>query len=219
MPLEDWIVRSLMWLIPLLLSLSVHEWAHAWMAWRLGDDTAKLQGRLTLNPLAHIDPMGTLLLPLMGVPFGWAKPVPINPIRFGRQVSLRTGVLLTAVAGPLSNVVLAVGCIALWAVMIHFRLGATLGGEAVFALVERLIYLNVLLAAFNLIPIPPLDGSRVVDTLLPDGLRPAWDSLGQMGPIALAAVILLPMLAGVSLFAWPLEAVQTLLDQLAVWLG
>jgi Zn-dependent protease len=219
MPLEDWIVRSLMWLIPLLLSLSVHEWAHAWMAWRLGDDTAKLQGRLTLNPLAHIDPMGTLLLPLMGVPFGWAKPVPINPIRFGRQVSLRTGVLLTAVAGPLSNIVLAVGCIALWAVMIHFRLGTTLGGEAVFALVERLIYLNVLLAAFNLIPIPPLDGSRVVDTLLPDGLRPAWDSLGQMGPIALAAVILLPLLAGVSLFAWPLEAVQTLLDQLAVWLG
>ncbi len=219
MPLEDWIVRSLMWLIPLLLSLSVHEWAHAWMAWRLGDDTAKLQGRLTLNPLAHVDPMGTLLLPLMGVPFGWAKPVPIDPIRFGRQVSLRTGVLLTAVAGPLSNVVLAVGCIAVWAVMIHFRLGATPGGEAVFALVERLIYLNVLLAAFNLIPIPPLDGSRVVDALLPDGLRPAWDSLCQIGPIALGAVILLPLLAGVSLFAWPLEAVHTLLDRLAVWLG
>ena len=101
--------------------------------------------------------------------------------------------------------------------MFHGGLAATAGGDAVFALVETLIYLNVLLAAFNMIPIPPLDGSRVVDALVPGGLRPTWDSFSQIGPVALAALILLPLLAGVSLFAWPLAAVQSLLDGLAAW--
>jgi Zn-dependent protease len=86
--------------IPLLLSLAVHEWAHAWTARQLGDDTAERAGRLTLNPLAHVDPIGTLLLPLLGIPFGWAKPVPIEPLRFRRDVRLRAGVALTAAAGP-----------------------------------------------------------------------------------------------------------------------
>ena len=94
-------------LIPLLLSLTVHEWAHAWSAYRLGDDTASMQGRLTLNPIAHIDPVGTLVLPLLGIPFGWAKPVPVNPTRFRRGVNMSTGMIITAAAGPLSNVVLA----------------------------------------------------------------------------------------------------------------
>ena len=78
-------------LIPMLLSLTVHEWAHAWSAYRLGDDTASMQGRLTLNPIAHIDPIGTLILPLLGIPFGWAKPVPVNPTRFRRGVGMSTG--------------------------------------------------------------------------------------------------------------------------------
>ena len=99
-------------LIPLILSLSVHEWAHAWAAWRLGDDTARLLGRMTLNPIAHVDPLGTLLLPMLGVPFGWAKPVPVNPLRF-RNVSMPIGMMLTAAAGPISNVVLALGAAAL----------------------------------------------------------------------------------------------------------
>ena len=97
----------LAYVIVLLLSLSVHEWAHAISAFRLGDDTAYRQGRLTLNPLAHIDPVGTLLLPLLGVPFGWARPVPVNPARFRRDVHMRTGMMLTAAAGPASNLVLA----------------------------------------------------------------------------------------------------------------
>src|SRR4029453_17695487 len=87
--------------IPVLLSLTVHEWAHAWAAWKLGDDTAKHLGRLTLNPLDHMDLLGTLLLPLT-VSFGWAKPVPINPLRF-RSVSMRFGIVLVAAAGPISN--------------------------------------------------------------------------------------------------------------------
>src|SRR5271157_1843260 len=105
---EQTILARLTFLVPLILSLSVHEWAHAWAAWRLGDDTARLLGRMTLNPLAHIDPLGTVLLPLLGVPFGWAKPVPVNPLRF-RGVSMSIGMLLTAAAGPISNIVLAAG--------------------------------------------------------------------------------------------------------------
>src|SRR5215471_12296793 len=97
-----------MYLVPLLLSLTVHEWAHAWSAYRLGDDTAAKLGRLTLNPIAHIDPIGTLILPLLGVPFGWAKPVPVVASRFRRGVNMTTGMMITAAAGPLSNVVLAV---------------------------------------------------------------------------------------------------------------
>src|SRR5690349_16718202 len=105
------ILDRVMKLIPLVLSLSVHEWAHAYSAFRLGDDTAARQGRLTLNPIAHIDPLGTLVLPLLGIPFGWAKPVPVNAARFDRKVSMGTGTLITAAAGPFSNVVLAVLCI------------------------------------------------------------------------------------------------------------
>src|SRR5688572_26569558 len=96
-----------MMLIPLVLSLTVHEWAHAMSAYRLGDDTAAREGRLTLNPIVHIDPLGTLLLPLMGVPFGWAKPVPVVPTRFRRDVNMSTGMMITAAAGPFSNLVLA----------------------------------------------------------------------------------------------------------------
>src|SRR5512143_3587864 len=104
---ETWLADQIIVLIPLWVSLSVHECAHAWAAWRLGDDTARLLGRMTLNPMAHVDPIGTLLLPLLGVPFGWAKPVPVQPHRFRRTVSMRTGMMITALAGPLSNVLLA----------------------------------------------------------------------------------------------------------------
>src|SRR4051812_47199579 len=103
MRLSDLLLDRAVAFIPVLLSLTVHEWAHAWTAWRLGDDTAKMLGRVSLNPVDHIDPVGTLLLPLLGVPFGWAKPVPINPVRFHGNVSMAMGVLLTAAAGPISN--------------------------------------------------------------------------------------------------------------------
>ena len=109
---EDWLATRLVWLVALWLSLAVHEWAHAWSAWRLGDDTAARLGRMTLDPLAHVDPVGTLLLPLLGVPFGWAKPVPINPARFHRGVTLRAGIALTAAAGPAANLALTLGAVA-----------------------------------------------------------------------------------------------------------
>ena len=205
---EHWRAERLITLIPLWFSLSVHEWAHAWTAWRLGDDTAMRLGRMTLNPLAHIDPVGTLLLPLLGVPFGWAKPVPVQPHRFRRTVTMRTGMMLTAIAGPVSNLCLAAVCIVVMAVVFRFRPMLLMQGQAVGMLLSMLISLNVLLATFNALPIPPLDGSRVADALMPQALRPAWEEFCRLGPIALAAVILLPYLAHVNLFSWPLKGTQ-----------
>src|SRR5258708_37531060 len=119
---ETWLTARMLFLIPLILSLSVHEWAHAWTAWMLGDRTAESEGRLTVNPLAHIDPVGTLLLPLLGVPFGWAKPVPINPAFFDHSVTMRTGVLLTALAGPVSNAAIALVCVLLQGLLFRWSL-------------------------------------------------------------------------------------------------
>jgi Zn-dependent protease len=205
--IQQLLVERLPILIMLWLSLCPHEFGHAWAAWKLGDDTAALMGRLTLNPLAHIDPIGTLLLPLLGVQFGWAKPVPVQPHRFTRRVSMRIGMLLVALAGPIANLILcAVGIVAL-AVMIRFYpavLNARDGAGK--HLLGQFIALNVILATFNMLPIPPLDGSRIADALMPRSLRPAWDSFCQLAPLALAAVIILPLLMGVNLFVWPLNA-------------
>ena len=112
---ETWLLARVLNWIPVLLSLAVHEWAHAWSARRLGDDTADRLGRVTMNPFAHVDMMGTLLLPLLGIPFGWAKPVPVNPVRFRREFSMVKGTLLVAAAGPISNVFLASICLAILA--------------------------------------------------------------------------------------------------------
>src|SRR5512137_2420561 len=140
----------------MILSLSVHEWAHAWSAWRLGDDTAARQGRLTLNPAAHVDPFGTLLLPFLlaasGLPgFGWAKPVPVDPTRFRRDVTMGRGMAITASAGPLSNVVIAVLATVVLGLIYRLQLDLPSGARALLA---NLIFMNVSLAIFNLIPVP-----------------------------------------------------------------
>jgi Zn-dependent protease len=214
----EWLTARLVIFIPLLLSLSVHEWAHAWSAWMLGDDTARLQGRLSLNPIVHIDPIGTLLLPLIGFPFGWAKPVPFEPLRFRRRISMRLGALIVAAAGPISNVVLAIlafgGLAALYISQAEF----TSSVRALHSLLSTLVLLNVLLALFNLFPIPPLDGSRIVDGIVPDALRPAWSSFCQLGPLLLLAVIVLPTMAGASLLRAPVDGVNRLLVDLQAWL-
>ncbi len=203
--------RGLMMLIPLVLSLSVHEYAHAWSAWRLGDDTAHRAGRLTLNPIAHVDPIGTLLLPLLGIPFGWARPVPIDPSRFRRGVKMSTGVALTAAAGPISNLVMAV--LATTAIAFLARLAPQLlaGGGGLVDLLQIMVFLNVNLALFNLIPIPPLDGSRVVDGLMPLRLRPQWERVAGLAPFLLVAVF---VFAG-RIIAGPSNFVLGLLGQLA----
>ena len=204
---ETWLFDRLLLLIPLALSLSVHEWAHAYAAHRLGDDTARLLGRLTLNPIAHVDPIGTVLLPLLGVPFGWAKPVPINPIRF-RGVSMRIGLVWTAAAGPLSNAVLAAASIAALAALA----GTGAAGDPAVDLLSTFALLNVILCLFNLLPIPPLDGSRIVDGLLPDRLRGPWEAFERVAPLALAAIIVLPMATGHSPLRAPIDWTLELID-------
>jgi Zn-dependent protease len=181
------LLLGIKYLIPLILSLTVHEWAHAYSAFRLGDDTASRQGRLTLNPIPHIDPIGTILCPLLGIPFGWAKPVPVNPLRFRRDVPMRTGMMITAAAGPLSNLCLAILCAVGYGLLLRFAVPPS-GVDELLIIALRL---NLALFIFNFIPVPPLDGSRIVDGLLPYRLRAQWEQLQQYSWILLLAVIFL----------------------------
>ncbi len=202
----------LLWLPISILSLSFHEFAHAWSAWKLGDDTASRAGRMTLNPLAHIDVIGTILLPLFSpIPFGWAKPVPVNPARFRRDVSMSRGMAITASAGPLSNVLLAV--VAAVLLGLGLRLAPDLmdrESPARFFLVG-LLQMNVSLAVFNLLPVPPLDGSRIVAWLLPYRLQQQWHQLEQFSLFLLIPVVLY----GGRLVSGPINRLFSLLLDLA----
>ncbi|HEY3452938.1 MAG TPA: site-2 protease family protein [Myxococcales bacterium] len=205
---QDLLERALM-LVPMILSLSVHEFAHAWSAYKLGDDTAARMGRLTLNPLAHIDPFGTFLIPLLSpIPFGWAKPVPVNPVRFTRKISMSRGMMITAAAGPVSNVILAVVCTVIYALML--RLSSDLLSVGTEALLTKSIVLNLALALFNLLPVPPLDGSRIVDGLVPARHRAAWETFTGYSSFLLIAV----MVFGGYIIAGPLGITLGWVDSL-----
>jgi Zn-dependent protease len=220
MELPDLLLERAAQFIPVLLSLTVHEWAHAWTAWRLGDDTARMLGRVSLNPVDHIDPIGTLLLPMMGIPFGWAKPVPFNPTRMRQGVSMPMGLLLVAAAGPISNFLIAGASCGVLAAMSAWGPPVWDGPASssmrlyfVFVeLLELLVLINILLGCFNLLPIPPLDGSRIVEALVPMRLRGAWNSFASLGPILLLAVIVLPALTGYNVLAVPMEWANELLQ-------
>ncbi len=163
------LVSILIMVFVMTLSLSFHEYAHAWMANRLGDDTAALAGRLTLNPLRHLDPIGSMTFLFIGI--GWAKPVPVNPSRFTKAKSIKRGMFLTSIAGPLANILLGTLAWILYCVIYTVYL-ATSGGGQLTAALATLFYtlysLNMLLAVFNLLPLPPLDGYRVFGVALPD---------------------------------------------------
>jgi Zn-dependent protease len=189
-----------LYILPILLfSVVIHEVAHGWMALKLGDPTAKQMGRLTLNPIPHIDPIGSILVPLFSlfvagrVFIAWAKPVPINPLNFS---DYRRDDILVSVVGPLSN--LAVALVCTFMVIGVALLGRVIPAsnpviEEAFSFMFKMfaggITLNVVLAVFNLIPIPPLDGSHVVAAMLPDNLSERYQSLGFFG--IFAVIILL----------------------------
>ena len=211
--MDSWLLDRFVFWIPLVLSLSVHEWAHATSAKLLGDDTAERMGRLSLNPVHHIDPIGTLILPLLGVPFGWAKPVPVNPLRFRADVGMNTGLILTAAAGPASNLVMAL--LTAGSIGLFTRVVPDLLPVGAMSVISTFIVLNVLLAFFNLLPIPPLDGSRIVDSLIPDSMRPTWDVFSQYSAFVLVAILFLPLMSGFNVFAWPQNWAMSLVQMAA----
>ncbi len=162
--MTDLIFEKIVLLIVAATALPVHEFAHAYVAYKLGDSTARYQGRLTLNPLSHLDPIGTLMLVFVGV--GWAKPVPINPRNFQNP---KLGMALSSLAGPVSNLILGLVLMIIYKLMV--TAGLISGSSALFmvsTILSIMISTNVYLAVFNLLPIPPLDGSRLLFYFLPE---------------------------------------------------
>jgi len=161
-----------------ILGLTFHEFAHGWVADRLGDRTARYMGRLTVNPVAHLDPIGLLLLFFAG--FGWAKPIPVNP--YNLRVNPKQGMLLISLAGPVTNMLVAVISAIAYSVLAGLHL------PYFREIMRYMIHINVVLAIFNLIPIPPLDGSKILAGILPG--RQDWlDQFGQYGTIILIILI------------------------------
>jgi Zn-dependent protease len=199
----------------LLTAFAVHEFAHAWSADRFGDPTPRNNGRLTLNPMAHLDPMGSLMLIVVG--FGWAKPVPVNPYALARRSS--AAMMWVSLAGPASNLLMAL------IAAIPFQLGLvsvfaafTNPGEILPSLDKLLyefVFINLLLMLFNLIPLAPLDGEKILYYLLPVSGQKFMDSIRPYGPLILLAVLFLGPLLGFniigSIIGPPLNALMSVL--------
>ncbi len=188
--MDSTIIITILSLIVLLFSVIIHELAHGYVAYSLGDSTAKYEGRLTLNPLKHLDPFGSIILPLLlfivGSPFlfGWARPVPVNPYNFKDQ---KYGEIKVSIAGPLSNLALAV----IFGLIIRFIGGTILfGNVGLMMALNYIVAINIWLALFNLIPVPPLDGSWILFSFLPPKLDYIRNFLRQYGIAILLLLIL-----------------------------
>jgi Zn-dependent protease len=200
---EQLIPQLVIYMVVLLLAISAHEAAHAWMSNRFGDDTAKLLGRITLNPVAHTDPIGTLLIPIVGfvagalgggfVPLiGWGKPTPVNPLRW-RNKDLAN--VMVSIAGILANLLIAtIAFIILKALIVggaFNSLASSSFGEPIALFLDRLLMMNLSLAVFNLLPFPPLDGSKVLETFLPASMQPLLGVLERYGYLILIGLLYL----------------------------
>ncbi len=194
---------TLLSIVILILSVIIHEVSHGYMADRLGDPTARLQGRLTLNPIKHIDPVGSIIVPLItslaGFTFGWAKPVPYNPYNLKNK---RQGEFLIAVAGPLSNLVIA----GIFGMIIRF----TQQGEMTpfIEISSYIVIINIILAVFNLIPIPPLDGSKLLFAFLPQQYGRTRMFLESYAPFLIIIVIFF-LWQWISPIIWPIFRIFT----------
>ena len=178
-------------MIAFVIAFSLHEWAHAFVAWKLGDDTAKREGRLTINPIPHIDPFGLILI-LFG-PFGWAKPVPVNPLRF--RGNKRLGMVYVSAAGPFVNLVLAI----LFVLLLDNVLRSDFFGSASEKMQDAIAYtlwfsivINAGLLVFNLLPVPPLDGNKILRYLAPRSMDNFFYKLDLYGPWILLLIVFLP---------------------------
>ena len=173
-------------IVILIFSVIVHEVAHGYMAERLGDPTARLAGRLTMNPIKHIDPIGSIIVPLItslgGFTFGWAKPVPYNPYNIKNR---RTGELLVALAGPASNLLIAL----VFGTMLRFMDIGSPGMLAAATVLSYVVAINIVLAIFNLVPLPPLDGSKILYFFLPDRFLRVRQVLESYSPVFVLLVV------------------------------
>ena len=177
--------------ITLLVAFTVHEFAHAYVAYKFGDDTAKRQGRLTLNPIAHLDPFGTILIFLAG--FGWARPVPVNRFHFKRP---RLAGILVSVAGPLSNLLVAALALLIYIILIRVGVFAAIPeafGEGFETFFNLFVRLNLVLFIFNLLPFPPLDGYRIIEDLVPARIRPKLTQYEGLGIVLFLVLVITPV--------------------------
>jgi Zn-dependent protease len=194
-------------MVVLLLAISAHEAAHAWMSYRFGDDTAYLLGRVTLNPVAHTDPIGTLLIPIVGFIvaatggnfflIGWGKPTPVNPLRW-RQKDLAN--VMVSIAGILANLLIATIAFVIIKVLRVNGMWWSMSdgiGEPARILLLLLLDMNISLAVFNLLPFPPLDGSKVLETFLPDSMQPILATLEQYGYLILMVLMYVGFLGAI----------------------
>ena len=210
-------LEGLIILLPaILLSLTIHEFAHGWMALKCGDSTARDMGRLTLNPIKHLDPLGTIMI--IGtylshyIPFGWAKPVPIDPRNFGNP---KRDIMLVSLAGPLSNILLALLSISLYR-LLHFIPQIPLG-QSIGSILGLLILVNAGLAFFNLLPFPPLDGSKILIGFLPNRVIPSYLYYSKYAGFGFIALLLLERMANIKTISYVLEpALTTVLSLISI---